>query len=108
MTGEQETDRINLRVVGLCALVIGGVTVSSVWGAAEVLGRPREREAASAVSSRPSGMLESQPFDEPGAARVLLEEKTRRLVSYGWVDADAGLVHIPIERAMELTAGGGP
>lgn len=26
-----------------------------------------------------------------------------RLNSYGWVDRKAGLIHIPIERAMELT-----
>jgi len=23
--------------------------------------------------------------------------------TYGWVDAEAGIVHIPVERAMELT-----
>jgi hypothetical protein len=34
----------------------------------------------------------------------------QRLKTYGWVDREAGIVHIPIERAMELTVqerGGG-
>ncbi len=32
--------------------------------------------------------------------------KLERLRSYGWVDRDAGVVHVPIDRAMELVARG--
>ncbi len=35
---------------------------------------------------------------------ALRERDERRLTSYGWVDRKAGIVHIPIERAMELVA----
>jgi hypothetical protein len=31
-------------------------------------------------------------------------DEEARLHSYGWVDRKAGVIHIPIERAMELTA----
>ncbi len=31
-------------------------------------------------------------------------QQQERLNSYGWVDKDAGIAHIPIERAIELTA----
>src|SRR5690348_9535095 len=31
-------------------------------------------------------------------------EQTKRLNGYSWVDQKAGVVHLPIERAMELTA----
>jgi hypothetical protein len=30
-------------------------------------------------------------------------EQTKKLEGYGWVDRNAGVVHLPIERAMELT-----
>lgn len=39
--------------------------------------------------------------------RDLIEMRTaedRQLRTYGWVDRDAGRVHIPIDRAMALTA----
>jgi len=32
----------------------------------------------------------------------------RRLHGYGWVDRDAGVVHLPIERAIERVAAGQP
>jgi hypothetical protein len=32
-----------------------------------------------------------------------VEEQEARLNSYGWVNKDSGIVHIPIERAMKLT-----
>jgi len=31
------------------------------------------------------------------------DEEDRVLNSYGWVDANGGVVHIPIEQAMKLT-----
>ncbi len=34
----------------------------------------------------------------------LRESETKQLNSYGWANKEAGKVHLPIERAMELTA----
>lgn len=49
----------------------------------------------------PAPRLQTNPqADLAGFAAA--EEK--RLHSYGWVDQDAGIVHIPIERALELIA----
>jgi hypothetical protein len=33
----------------------------------------------------------------------LREQQAKQLNSYGWVDQKAGIVRLPIERAMELT-----
>ena len=42
---------------------------------------------------------------EPGADLQRLREiSAQGLHRYGWVDQDAGVVHIPIERAMEIYA----
>ena len=47
-----------------------------------------------------------EPRLQPDAAEDLVkyrEAEQRHLNSYGWVDQNAGVVHIPIERAKELT-----
>src|SRR6202163_2089495 len=46
-------------------------------------------------------MLET---NERGQFRDFLMNQEDQLNSYGWVDEKAGVAHIPIERAMELTA----
>ncbi|HJQ84172.1 MAG TPA: hypothetical protein VKA21_08855, partial [Candidatus Binatia bacterium] len=48
----------------------------------------------------PEPRLEVAPAAELQALR---REEEARLHGYGWVDRDAGIVRIPIERAIELT-----
>ena len=55
--------------------------------------RMQEQELAAKVYS--------QPYEE---LRQLDASQLEQLNSYGWVDQQAGSVHIPIERAMELEA----
>jgi hypothetical protein len=38
------------------------------------------------------------------ALQDLREKQVKQATSYGWVDKQAGVVQLPIERAMELTA----
>jgi hypothetical protein len=38
------------------------------------------------------------------ALKALQAEQAKKAGAYGWVDQKAGVVHLPIERAMELTA----
>jgi protein SCO1/2 len=46
---------------------------------------------------------------DPVAERAAYErEKNARLHSYGWIDRERGIAHIPIERAMELQASAEP
>jgi len=42
--------------------------------------------------------------DERGQFHKFLLDQENQLNSYGWVDEKAGVAHIPIERAMDLTA----
>jgi len=49
---------------------------------------------------RPEPRLQEHPREDLAALRDREEESLR---SYGWVDRNAGVVRIPIERAMELT-----
>jgi hypothetical protein len=53
------------------------------------------------VKRFPSPRLETNERLEINNFRL---QEEQRLNSYGWVDQQAGVVHIPIERAMELIA----
>jgi hypothetical protein len=48
----------------------------------------------------PEPRLQTEPREDLAALRAREEETLR---SYGWVDRNAGVVRIPIDRAMELT-----
>lgn len=52
------------------------------------------------------GMVEQQIFDLATRGEQDRARKRERLSSYGWVDRGAGIVHVPIERAMQLVAEG--
>lgn len=70
-------------LVGLLLFLIAS-GVMSWWGG-------RDRSAADADTPTPVEQL-----------RALRAEEQRLLTSYGWVDRSAGLVRIPIERAMDV------
>lgn len=48
-----------------------------------------------------AGINQTLILDDP-TGEQLVEAQRRELDSYGWVDREAGLVRIPIERAMQL------
>lgn len=52
------------------------------------------------------GLVEQQLFESSTRGRRDHEARLERLGSYGWVDRKQGVVHLPIERAMELSAKG--
>jgi hypothetical protein len=53
----------------------------------------------------PPPVLQAQPWEQLHRYR---EEQGRILLSYSWIDRNAGVVRIPIERAMELVVERGP
>jgi len=53
------------------------------------------------VSAFPQPRLET---DERGQIRRFRLSEEQRLHSYGWVDQNAGIIRIPIDRAMDLIA----
>jgi len=53
----------------------------------------------------PAPRLQSNPLQDLAQMRA---EEDAVLNSYGWVDRNAGIVRVPIERAMELLVQSGP
>lgn len=47
----------------------------------------------------PSPRLQTQPFKD---VYLLRQGENEKLQSYGWVDKEAGVAHIPIDRAMDV------
>jgi hypothetical protein len=56
--------------------------------------------AAGVEKEPPMPRLQAQPFKD---VYLLKQGQGERLDSYGWVDKENGVVHIPIDRAMELS-----
>jgi len=108
-------------IMFLIFLAIGGTVVTfTVWGvyrhiANIVPGRPGTVPIGNNVADLtavggdpalrfPPPRLQPNPVADLNKFRVLEEE---RLNSYGWMDQAQDRIHIPIERAIELTAAAG-
>lgn len=90
---------------GVGILVV--VSFALMWGMLQllvwredVMSPPASPLAASyARREPPEPRLQIDPVGDLAALRA---REAARLSSYGWVDRQTGVVHIPIERAMEL------
>jgi hypothetical protein len=109
-TPEQERDDPNVgRIVGVAVatlLVFGAGIVwvllilrsSSTPPDAFVPPRPNE------INASEIGIVDQPMFEADERLRQLNDRKRRWLETYGWVDRDAGTIHIPIEQAMDRVA----
>jgi hypothetical protein len=119
MTGESEPlhgharseeDRIRtpaLIAVGVGALVLfflASVVVTGYLrmkvGERPVLPIPPE------IGQSKIGMVEQDPFDLAFRGERDRAARLQHLRSYGWIDRQRGIVHLPIDRAMDLVVQG--
>lgn len=88
---------------GLLALILVTVLGAShdlAFDLAKWAGRSPTPSVAPALHP-PGPMLEIDPERNLATFR---QREDAQLHSYGWIDRQAGIVHIPIERAMDLLA----
>jgi hypothetical protein len=94
--------------IGLAGILVGavGVVVAGVWMAMSVGPAALNREQVAPPPSAPRQIseVEQTPILQARDGQDLREAQRRELEGLGWVDRDAGLAHIPIERAMDLVA----
>lgn len=109
MRVEQQEDEIRAAPILLVlAGVILVIVVSVGWVALGLHGEEHERHPAGYTEKNlfPPKELNSTPMqvfqNMPGLGLKLRMKHERELRSYGWIDRKAGVVHIPIERAMEI------
>jgi hypothetical protein len=111
-TGHESKDISMKWIVRSAAVLLASAVIvhAGVWWLDRALGRARQ-PAAVARAPEEGGRLNAEwaRFAEPHlqiSPRLdlagLSARENAELHSYGWVNRDAGVVHIPIERAMEL------
>jgi hypothetical protein len=89
-------------VITLASLVIAGVLLGES-------GRGREHGTAAPTVAPPQlGILEQTLVTTTRRGIDLNNAQREALGGYAWVDRDAGIARIPIERAMDLAAEGDP
>ncbi len=108
--GERFDDEVSASGVlwstgGLAVLCILGMLIT--WGmqgyfaARSQTARPSPIAGANEQRLPAGPLLQRDPESELEAMR---HEMVERLGGYGWVDEGAGIVHIPIDKAMDLLA----
>ncbi len=114
----QEEERISGWKALIAMIVVLAVIVACIWAAIALQNRrDRSIPGSPGVTFRPP--LEEKelgPASIRGIRQTSVEwdESTRRLAeeqenfvdTYGWVDSTAGVVHIPVERAIGLLLSG--
>ncbi|MDB4942144.1 MAG: hypothetical protein JWP97_1678 [Labilithrix sp.] len=103
---EQEPDRVDRRRLGQGAiLTAAGIAVAVLATLFFLRDVPRPSTAPPAPPAADTSFVVATQ-----AGITLRDEQRRALEGYGWVDRDAGVARIPIERAMDLLAadGGAP
>ncbi|MFO1434453.1 MAG: hypothetical protein U1F76_30960 [Candidatus Competibacteraceae bacterium] len=93
--------RILAIAAGLIAVIV--LCAAAVWGMLRLKGQPatslsRTAPPVQPVNTPPPRLQIAPTLD----LEDLLTRQRQRLNSYGWTDRQQGIVHIPIERAMEL------
>jgi hypothetical protein len=96
---------------GLVLTLLVGLGVGVAWVARTYLvAREARRSPPPPPLAAPEPRLPPEPRLQaaPGLDLAALRAwEDARLQGYGWVDRDAGVAHVPIERAMELLAARG-
>jgi hypothetical protein len=104
MKDSQEAEQIPGKIVVL--VLAGAVVIASLAVAVEALmltrAEPAQLRSALPRETATVGRIQQRTFDRTAAGTELKAAQLRRLASYGWVDREQGVVHLPIERAMDL------
>lgn len=100
---ELDASYIGWFAAGLVLLLIAtALATFAMMGGFRVQSPPSLQAPRSDVpSGAPVPLLQSAPAGELRAYRL---EKAEALQGYRWIDRDAGIVQLPIERAMQLIA----
>jgi hypothetical protein len=105
----QEPDRVptrRLASIGLAGLLV--FAVGAMWATSVQRGATGSVRSDTALRPALAGKEEVgmvyQPRFASSIAAAKNDEAGRRLEGAGWVDRDAGIVHVPIEQAMEIVA----
>lgn len=90
---------------GLLTVII--IAMVLIWGMMSAMDGSTDTTSPSALVAPPVPRLQPNPIDKTTSPMELLHQEMadqeKWLNSYGWVDKEAGVAHMPIDEAMKLT-----
>ena len=96
---DQEPDLVPRNLIRESALVLG-IAIAACIGATLLLGGHR-LFAHVPVDTAPPARLDTELFQDQTEAERAKVAAAERLKQYGWVDRARGIIHIPIDVAIE-------
>ena len=101
-------DGINIRyivTVGVISLAVFAASTVVAWLIMKAdlpdENSPEAPAKAAFVGSPEIGLVDTPMFDDDNRLAEWKAAKAKRLTTYGWVDKAKGVVHIPIDKAMD-------
>ena len=91
--------------VGVIALIVFGA--ATVWSSrildrtARTLSPAGPLPVGKEIGKAEIGIVDQTPFETTRGAAQYRREALQRLNSYGWVDPQRGLIHVPIDKAID-------
>jgi len=91
--------------VGVIALVVFG---AATWWSSRILDRSARTlspsgpiPVGSEIGKAEIGIVDQTPFETTRGAEHYRRRELQRLNGYGWVDAQKGIIHVPIDIAID-------
>jgi len=105
--GHETSDARVAPLIGFLALLALGCFLALVgmrwlFGALDGAARARDLPGHPLAEQRPPVPGPRLQADPPAENAAFAATQRRLLESYGWIDRDAGVVRLPVERALEL------
>jgi len=91
--------------VGVISLIVFGA--ATVWSSrildrtARTLSPAGPLPVGKEIGKPEIGIVDQTPFETTRGAEKYRHDSLRRLNSYGWVDAQKGVIHVPIDKAID-------
>ena len=107
---EDQIDFTKVIAVGVVSLIV--FALGTIWAIAILHHETVKVQASTGVSRYPDlgkaeiGIVDQVLFEGDHRLATWRAERAARLNGYGWTDRSKGIVHIPIERALEEAASG--
>ncbi len=104
-SNEDDVDMRKIVSVGAVSMVIFAISAVAAYlilnGDRAKLRAGGEAKPGKLIGQAEIGIVDQVPFDIDDRLEIWRADKARRLAGYGWVDRRQGIVHVPIEQAMD-------
>jgi hypothetical protein len=97
---EQEPDVVPRSLLTRSSMIVA-ISIAASIGATVILAAPFYGEVAKPFGDPPT-RIDEEHFSERTAEERARAAADQRLDSYGWVDRERGIVHVPLAVAIEL------